>query len=200
MASKEIVFATNNQGKLSEARSVLTQVDFAVKSLNDFPHLKDIDDIPETGDTFESNALIKAKFVVARVSKPVFADDSGLEVQALNKLPGVNSKRWVDGSDLERNIYLLQQLENQTNRQAQFTTVLCYMASAEAEPIYFSGTVLGMISERIVGERGFGYDSVFIPDGFEITFAEMSQAEKNKLSHRGRALEKLVAYLNSMNE
>lgn len=189
----EFIFATNNKHKLSEIQS-LAENSFELKSLAD---MNCFEDIPETADTLEGNALLKAEFVYNRFGKSCFADDTGLEVEALNGQPGVYSARYAGNNhDFEANIdKLLVELAGKTNRTARFRTVIALIINNKA--LYFEGIVDGVITTERKGEKGFGYDPVFLPEGFDKTFAEMTLEEKNAISHRARAVNKLVEYLKS---
>ena len=162
--------------------------------------LKDINcdaDIPETADTLEGNAALKAEYIYKNYGLDCFADDTGLEVEALGGAPGVYSARYAggDGHDSEANMRkLLKELDGEQNRKAQFRTAICLIEQGEEH--LFEGIVKGSIIEQKRGASGFGYDPVFMPEGYEETFAEMGNAEKNKISHRARAVEKLCEYLN----
>lgn len=190
---KKLVFATNNTHKLDEIRAILGD---KIEVLS----LKDINcdaDIPETADTLEGNAALKAEYIYKNYGLDCFADDTGLEVEALGGAPGVYSARYAggDGHDSEANMRkLLQELDGKQNRKAQFRTAICLIEKGEEH--LFEGIVKGSIIEQKRGASGFGYDPVFMPEGYEETFAEMGNAEKNKISHRARAVEKLCEYLN----
>ena len=190
---KKLVFATNNAHKLDEIRAILGD---KIEVLS----LKDINcdtDIPETADTLEGNAALKAEYIYKNYGLDCFADDTGLEVEALGGAPGVYSARYAggDGHDSEANMRkLLQELDGEHNRKAQFCTAICLIEKGEEH--LFEGIVKGSIIEQKRGASGFGYDPVFMPEGYEETFAEMGNAEKNKISHRARAVEKLCEYLN----
>lgn len=186
-----ICFATNNQHKLIEVRSVLGS-DFRVFSLDDI-HCKE--ELPETGNTLEANAHQKAEYVFRRYHQTCFADDTGLEVEALNNAPGVYSARYAGPQrNSEDNIdLLLTNLAGKQNRKARFRTLICWVS--EKETLYFEGKVEGEIIHERRGNSGFGYDSVFVPTGYTKSFAEMTMEEKNQLSHRTRAVEKLIAFL-----
>lgn len=190
---KKLVFATNNAHKLDEIRAILGD---KIEVLS----LKDINcdaDIPETADTLEGNAALKAEYVYKNYGLDCFADDTGLEVEALGGAPGVYSARYAggDGHDSEANMRkLLKELDGKQNRKAQFRTAICLIEQGEEH--LFEGIVKGSIIEQKRGASGFGYDPVFMPEGYEETFAEMGNAEKNKISHRARAVEKLCEYLN----
>ena len=187
---KKIVFATNNLHKLEELRK-LTEGKIEILSLKD---INCNDDIPETADTLEGNALIKARWVKERYGSDCFADDTGLEVDALDGAPGVYSARYAgDNHDSEANMrLLLANLEGKSDRRARFRTVIALIEGCEEH--IMDGVVEGEITLAPSGENGFGYDPVFRPEGFEETFAEMGADQKNKISHRGRAVAKLTDY------
>lgn len=191
---KKIVFATNNKHKLQELRQ-LTEGKFEISGLGD---ICCNDDIPETADTLEGNALIKARWVKDRYGYDCFADDTGLEVEALDGRPGVYSARYAGPEhDSQANMnLLLQQLKGVKNRKARFRTVIALILGDEE--YLFEGAVNGEITEQPSGRSGFGYDPVFQPAGFSQTFAEMSAEEKNKISHRGRAVRRLTDFLFSL--
>lgn len=188
---KKLVFATNNLHKLDEVRSVL---DERIEVLS----LKDIgcwEEIPEDGDTLEENASIKARYVFCQYGHDCFADDTGLEIDALNGRPGVHSARYA-GEDCiaENNIRkVLEEMNDRPDRKARFRTVICLIENGQEK--YFEGVAEGRIIEELRGSKGFGYDPVFVPDGHSDTFAEMTPELKNKISHRGFATEKLIDYL-----
>lgn len=187
----EIIFATNNAHKLSEVQALLGDK-FHLVTLRDCGITEDI---PETADTLDGNASQKSHYLHDRVGKNCFADDTGLEVEALGGAPGVRSARYAtDGHDFEaNNRLLLKNLEGVTNRKARFRTVISLILDGEEH--LFEGIVEGRIAESAAGCGGFGYDPLFIPDGYDCTFAEMSADEKNAISHRGRAVQKLVEFL-----
>lgn len=189
----ELIFATNNLHKLSEIQSLIGD-SFILKSLQ---QIGCTEDIPETEPTLEGNALLKAKYIFDKFGKNCFADDTGLEVEALNGRPGVFSARYAtDGHDFEANIdKVLEELKDIENRKARFRTVIALILEGTVH--YFEGIVNGKIIAVRKGIKGFGYDPVFLPDGYDVTFAEMLLSEKNKISHRARATAKLVAFLNS---
>jgi len=187
----KMIFATHNAHKLEEVSAMLK--DFVnVLGLSD---LDFFDDIPETADTLQENALQKAQFVKNKLGYDCFADDTGLEVDALNGAPGVFSARYAgEPSNSEKNIdKLLDVLKNTDNRTAQFRTVIALLQGNDVQ--YFEGVIRGKIATEQHGKGGFGYDAVFIPDGYDKTFAELSQEEKNAISHRGLAVKKLVEKL-----
>lgn len=193
---KRIVFATNNQHKLQEIREILSP-EFEIVSLKEIGcH----EDIPETGNTLEENALQKARYISERYHISCFADDTGLEVEALGGAPGIYSARYAggEGHDSEANMRkLLSEMEGKENRRARFRTAICLIESGKE--YLFEGIVQGNIIEARRGTAGFGYDPVFQPEGYAETFAEMGNEEKNKISHRARAVQQLVEYLRSEN-
>ena len=193
---KEIVFATNNEHKLSEIRSILGE-EFEVKSLNDIGcH----EEIPEDFDTLEDNAAQKAHYIFDKYHVDCFADDTGLEVEALNGEPGVHSARYAEGTDHDSEANtdkLLQKLDGQDNRNARFRTVIALIQKGEPEAkvSLFQGTVYGVITKEKSGAEGFGYDPIFQPDGYDQTFAELGNDIKNNISHRAHAVSKLAEFL-----
>lgn len=190
----ELVFATNNKHKLEEL-SHLAGAKFKLLSLRE---INCFDDIPETADTLEGNAAIKARYIWDKFGKNCFADDTGLEVEALDGRPGVYSARYAgeEQNPVANVAKLLMELDGKDNRKARFRTVICLIL--EGKEFYFEGIVDGHITLELKGTGGFGYDPVFQPEGFQITFAEMDMAAKSKISHRGRATELLIAYLKSL--
>lgn len=189
---EQLVFATNNKHKLAEVEDILKErVD--ILSLNDIDcH----DDIPETADTLEGNALIKAHYIYDKYHKNCFADDTGLEVEALGGAPGVYSARYAggEGHDSEANMTkLLINLEGEANRKARFRTVVALITDGKEH--LFEGIVEGRIIDERRGGQGFGYDPIFVPDGFDKTFAELGEEVKNSISHRSRAVNKLCEFL-----
>jgi len=188
----ELVFATNNRHKLEEVQAVVGD-QFRILTLADIGCM---DDIPETGDTFEANAAQKSSFVFDRYGYNCFADDSGLEVAALNNEPGVYSARYSGSRDMDRNIdLLLERLGNRPNREARFRTVISLRLGAEE--YFFEGIVEGTIGRERKGAGGFGYDPLFTPSGYTRTFAEMTAGEKNAISHRSIAVARLAEFLQS---
>lgn len=187
---KELVFATNNEHKLQEVRAILGDR-VQLKSLADIGC--DVD-IPETGTTFEENAGLKSKYIVDHYRLDCFADDSGLEVDALNGEPGVYSARYSGSRDMEKNIaFLLEQMKGRTNRQARFKTVISLIIDGQEH--LFEGTIAGEILHAKTGKGGFGYDPIFKPIGYSKSFAEMAADEKNAISHRALAVAKLTDFL-----
>lgn len=188
----ELIFATNNIHKLTEIQSLIGD-NFILKSLK---QIGCTEDIPETAPTLEGNALLKAQYIFNRYGKNCFADDTGLEIEALDGRPGVFSARYAtDGHDFEANIdKVLEELADAENRKARFRTVIALILDGSVH--YFEGIVEGEIIAVRKGIKGFGYDPVFLPYGYNLTFAEMTLEEKNKISHRARAVNKLVDFLN----
>ncbi|OFY69720.1 MAG: non-canonical purine NTP pyrophosphatase [Bacteroidetes bacterium RBG_19FT_COMBO_42_7] len=187
----EIIFASNNVNKIREISNVLGS-SFILLSLKDI----DMDeDIPENELTLEGNALLKARHIFKAAGMNVFADDTGLEVEALNGQPGVHSARFAgENKDSDANIEkLLSLLENESNRKARFRTVIALILNGRE--YLFEGSVAGTIISKRRGKEGFGYDPVFIPEGNTLTFAEMDLDEKNKISHRAKAFESLRLFL-----
>ena len=192
---REIIFATNNSHKLGEVQALL-ECKFALKTLRDCGITEDI---PETAETLEGNALQKAHYVYERTGADCFADDTGLEVDALGGAPGVRSARYAgDEHDFDaNNALLLNNLEGESNRKARFRTVIALILNNKE--YLFEGIVEGKIIDHMTGSEGFGYDPMFVPEGETRTFAEMSADEKNAISHRGRAVAKLVEFLQTEN-
>jgi len=188
---KELVFATNNRHKMEE---VASKINGKLKLLS----LADIgcfDDIAETGLTFRENASIKSNYIFKKYNLDCFGDDSGLEVDALHGEPGIYSARYAGKyNDHEANINkVLEKLKDNLDRKARFKTVISLIWNGEEH--YFEGAVEGIIRRERSGVAGFGYDPIFEPDGYETTFAEMSIEQKNAISHRARAVEKLISFL-----
>ncbi|QEK52011.1 non-canonical purine NTP diphosphatase [Pedobacter aquae] len=189
----QLVFATNNHHKVAEVQSKINQ-QIKVLSLAD---IGCFEDIAETGLTLEENASIKSRYIFGAYQINCFADDTGLEIEALNQEPGVFSARYSGTRDSEKNIDLvLEKLKNENNRKARFRTVISLILNGKE--ILFEGIVNGNIRKERTGTGGFGYDAIFEPEGYNITFAEMDMASKNNISHRGLAVEKLIHYLNSL--
>lgn len=190
----KLVFATNNKHKLEEISAIVGDK-IEILSLND---IDCYDDIPETADTFEGNALQKARYVKEKYGYDCFADDTGLRVVALNGEPGVYSARYAgEPANSERNIdKLLANLKGKTDRRASFIT--CIALTLEGKEHIFYGEIEGRIIDERRGSSGFGYDSVFVPAGYEETFAQMGEEQKNKISHRAKAVKKLSEFLNTL--
>lgn len=187
---KKLVFATNNAHKTVEVRDILAP-NYEVLNLADIGC--DVD-IPETGDTFAENATLKSSYVVENYSIDCFADDSGLEVEALNNEPGIYSARYSGVKNDQVNLeLLLQKMQGVANRKARFKTVISLMQNGQNH--LFEGVINGTIRHEPTGSNGFGYDPIFEPEGYTVTFAEMDLALKNKISHRALAMQQLIAFL-----
>ena len=187
----KLVFATNNQNKVNEIKSLLGE---GVEIVS----LKDIgcnEELPETQETLEGNALQKARYVADNYNVNCFADDTGLEIESLNGAPGVYSARYagVECKAEDNMTKVLAELGDKENRLAKFRTIVALIIKGEEHS--FEGKIDGSITRSKSGSDGFGYDPIFQPNGFDITFSEMSMAEKNAISHRGKAVAKLVAFL-----
>ena len=189
----KLVFATNNQHKLDEVRKVVTG-DIEIISLSD---INCYDDIPETAETLEGNALQKVHYIKERFGYDCFADDTGLEVEILNNAPGVYSARYAGpGHDSEANMNkLLHEMEGKENRQARFRTAIALLLNGEE--YLFEGIVNGFIIEEKRGNSGFGYDPIFVPENYTETFAELGNDIKNQISHRAEAVKKLIDFLSN---
>ena len=187
---KKLVFATHNAHKLEELRAIIKNFDIV-----GLTEIGCHEEIVEDADTLDGNAKIKADFVTNNFHIDCFADDTGLEVDALNGAPGVYSARYAgEGCSYQDNVNkLLEALKGVENRKARFRTVIALNINGEQH--FFEGKVEGVITKEQHGEKGFGYDPIFLPDGFDQTFAEMSMEVKNQISHRGRATQKLVEFL-----
>lgn len=192
MSKIKLVFATNNKNKLKEVQAMLTN--FEIVSLSD---INCFDDIPETADTLEGNAKLKADYITKKFGLNCFADDTGLEVESLNNAPGVYSARYAgENNSSEANITkLLQELNGSLNRKAQFRTAVAL--NIKGKQFIFEGICKGTILTNKQGDSGFGYDPIFMPDGFNKSFAQMEMKEKGAISHRGKAIQKLVTFLNN---
>ena len=193
----KLVFATNNKHKLDEVRKITSRHPVEIVSLAE---INCFDDIPETADTLEGNALQKAHYIQEKFGLNCFADDTGLEVEALNNAPGVYSARYAGpGHDSEANMKkLLHEMEGKENRKARFRTVIALVWNGKTYS--FDGIVNGIITTTKRGENGFGYDPIFIPEGYEQTFAELGNDIKNQISHRAKAVEKLDEFLTQLSD
>lgn len=191
MNKLKLVFATNNANKLKEVQAMLTN--FEIISLAD---IHCFDDIPETANTLEGNAILKANYITEKFGYDCFADDTGLEVNALNNAPGVFSARYAGKeNNAEANMRkLLNELGTNSNRNAQFRTAIAL--NINQKQFIFEGLCEGQILTKKQGSSGFGYDPIFMPNGYTKSFAEMDINEKSSISHRGKAIEKLVTFLN----
>lgn len=192
---KKIVFATNNPNKLKEVINIVGD-NIEIVSLSD---INCFDDIPETQPTIQGNASQKSHYILDKYNVDCFSDDTGLEIEALNGEPGVYSARYAGGKEIsfEENINkVLAKLKNKENRKARFKTVVSLILNGKE--YLFEGIVNGTITKEKKGSSNFGYDPIFMPDGYNKTFAEMSQDEKNKISHRGIVIRKLADFLNNL--
>ena len=189
----KLVLASNNKNKIAEIQQQVG-AQFEIVSLEDIGCFVDI---PETAETIEGNAILKANYVTENFGLPCFADDTGLEIESLNNEPGVYSARYAgEQKNAEDNMNLvLQKLATETNRNAQFKTIIALNINDQQH--LFEGIVKGEITNEKSGNQGFGYDPIFKPENSEKTFAEMDLTEKNTMSHRARAFEKMVAFLNA---
>ena len=190
----KLVFATQNENKAHEIQSLLPEY-FKIISLKD---IRCFDEIPETAETLEGNSLLKASFISEAYNLNCFADDTGLEIEALDNRPGVHSARYAgpDKSAAANIDKVLSELEGKTNRNAQFRTIITLILNSST--FTFEGIVRGEIISEKRGENGFGYDPIFVPEGEIKTFAEMSLEEKNKHSHRARVFQKMIEFLNEL--
>jgi XTP/dITP diphosphohydrolase len=191
----KIVIASRNKKKIEELKRILEGLNIKLLSIDDFPHLEEV---VEDGRTFEENALKKAKYVCDETGLPALADDSGLEVEALEGKPGVRSARYAgenatDEDNIKKLLMEMERISND-NRRARFVCCIALVLPKGDEKIFW-GYVNGMITTQPRGNLGFGYDPIFIPEGYTLTFAEMLPEEKDKISHRKKTLDKLKAYL-----
>lgn len=189
----QLVFASNNKNKIQEIQ-LLVPNSIQIMSLED---IGCFDDIPETANTIEGNAILKANYVTEKYGYNCFADDSGLEIDALNGEPGVYSARYAgepkdDNENIEK---VLVNLKDKTNRKANFKTVICL--NIDGQQHLFTGIIDGKIIDEKIGNNGFGYDPIFVADGYQKTFAELSMEEKSTISHRGKAVRLLIGYLSN---
>lgn len=188
--NNQLVFATNNNNKTLEVCALLAPT-YEILNLTDIGCEVDI---PETGDSFAENATLKSSYVVQNYKLDCFADDSGLEVEALNNEPGIYSARYSGArGDYENMMFLLQKMEGVSNRNARFKTVISLIQNGAN--YLFEGMVYGKLRTAPTGDKGFGYDPIFEPDGYNITFAEMDIEQKNQISHRAIAMKKLIDFL-----
>lgn len=197
----KLLFASSNLHKVKEVKAILGDLEievlFPLDLAKNDPLFSDLDrfDVAETGKNYFENSLIKAKAFAKKTNLLSAADDTGIEVEALDDFPGVKSKRWHKSSDKKRNLALLKKLKNKTNRSARFVTVICLYSPKDNSHCYFKGEIKGKIAFKPEGSEGFGYDSIFIPEGYIQTLAQLGLAKKNELSHRKIALEKLRQHL-----
>ena len=191
----KLVFASNNKNKIQEIQALVPNT-IQIVSLED---IGCTEDIPETADTIEGNAILKANYVTEKYGYDCFADDTGLEVDALNGAPGVYSARYAgEQKDANDNMdKLLSELKDESNRKANFKTVIALNLNGKQN--LFTGIINGKIIEEKIGTNGFGYDPIFVADGYEKTFAELSMEEKSTISHRGIAVKELILFLQKLN-
>ena len=196
----QLLIATHNQGKLAEIRNILADLPVRVLGISDLPPevQSKIVEPEEPFDTYQENAEVKARTIAQIANLPTLADDSGLEVTALPGELGVHSKRFAPGSDADRVSALLERLESAQDRSATFTSVLALYLPEKDETLFFTGKINGEIMHQPTGANGFGFDPVFRPNGYELSFAEMSAEEKNKISHRAIALHAFADWVRSM--
>ena len=187
---KDIMIATSNKGKVREYKSLLEPLGYAVHDLSELDPIE----IDENGSTFQENALIKAKSIKDKCNMTVIADDSGLEIDALNKEPGIHSARYLEGHDYNyKNKVLLERMKGKTDRSARF---VCAIALCdETGDHLFTGVMEGKINDQAAGDNGFGYDPIFFSDDLMMTFGEADSVKKDEVSHRGRALREMIQYL-----
>ena len=192
----KLVFASNNKNKIQEIQALVPNT-IQIVSLED---IGCTEDIPETADTIEGNAILKANYVTEKYGYDCFADDTGLEVEALNGAPGVYSARYAgEQKDANDNMdKLLSELKDKTNRKANFKTVIALNLNGKQN--LFTGIINGKIIEEKIGTNGFGYDPIFVADGYEKTFAELSMEEKLTISHRGIAVKELILFLQKLSQ
>ena len=191
---KELIVATSNKGKINEFDLLFKELSLPIKLIS-FQDLNFFEDVPETGNSFEENALQKAEFVLKKFNIPVVSDDSGLEIKVLNNQPGVRSARYAgeEKDDAKNRKLVLENLKDIKEREARFVCCLCY--HDVSKKVFFEGFLEVKINTAEVGENGFGYDSIFIPQGYSKTMAELSIEEKNKLSHRAIAMKLFGEFL-----
>ena len=192
----KLVFASNNKNKIQEIQALVPNI-IQIVSLEE---IGCIEDIPETADTIEGNAILKANYVTEKYGFDCFADDTGLEVDALNSAPGVYSARYAgEQKDANDNMdKLLSELKDESNRKANFKTVIALNLNGKQN--LFTGIINGKIIEEKIGTNGFGYDPIFVADGFDKTFAELSMEEKSTISHRGIAVKELIFFLQKLSQ
>ncbi|HBD25863.1 non-canonical purine NTP diphosphatase [Flavobacterium sp.] len=192
----KLVFASNNKNKIQEIQALVPNT-IQIVSLED---IGCTEDIPETADTIEGNAILKANYVSEKYGYDCFADDTGLEVEALNGAPGVYSARYAgEQKDANDNMdKLLSELKDKSNRKANFKTVIALNLNGKQN--LFTGIINGKIIEEKIGTNGFGYDPIFVADGFDKTFAELSMEEKSTISHRGIAVKELILFLQKLSQ
>lgn len=191
---RDLFIASANVHKIEEFKHMLEPLGYHIKSINDLPEMIDIE---ETGTTFEENAIIKAQTITDKFNIPCISDDSGLEIDALNKEPGVQSARYLghDTSYDIKNEMLLERMKSETNRACRFVCAIALSVPGK-DAVVFSDTIEGTVATSIEGNKGFGYDPIVYYEPYKTTLANVSEEMKNSVSHRGKALKKLLEYLN----
>lgn len=192
--NRQLLIATRNPGKLRELSTLLVKLPFELLSLDDFPQLAEVD-VDEAGDSYQANAQLKATIYGTHAKALTLAEDSGLEVLALNNFPGLNSDRWLSGTYQEKNLALIAKIDNLGNnvdRSARFVNVTCLYNPSDQSCLFFRGDALGSIAHQPTGSDGFGYDPIFIPQGYNQSLAELGQDIKNQISARAQAIDKLI--------
>lgn len=190
----KLLIASHNENKVHELNYLLASSKIACMGLDE---MNDQDDVDETGKTFIENASIKAHYYAKKYQMPSLADDSGIEVEALNNRPGIYSKRYSGLGDYENNLKLLEELKHSQNRRARFVAVIV-IAFPDGKTFSFEGEVKGHIAHELSGQHGFGYDPIFIPDGYQQSMAALGPDIKHQISHRAKAIEKLKEHLNEI--
>lgn len=190
---KQIVVATHNKGKVHEMNHLLHMEDIQLLTLDDV-HLAKLE-VDETAPTYEGNATLKAKTIADMTKIPTISDDSGIEVEALGGKPGVHSARYIKGSDKDRCVHMLKEMEGKENRNAKFVCAIVYIDPVNNERHVFRGEVKGIIATEMLGDQGFGYDPIFVPEGHHQTMAQLGGELKNQISHRAKAIAGLKAWL-----
>lgn len=190
----KLLLATGNQHKLNEVKAILSPYDIEVLSLKDFDI--SMDSVIEDGDTYKANALIKVNYLKDKVDIPVIADDSGMEIEDMNNQPGIHSARYASmyGGHDKAIEHIEEELKDSKDRKARFICDIA-LANVTKEPIVFEAIVNGSIAKEMHGKQGFGYDPIFVPNSYDKTYAELSEEEKNTISHRAKALMMMVSYL-----
>lgn len=192
--NKEVLLATNNKHKLKEYREMLAPLGFIIYSISDLNLKIDVD---ETGNTYEENAYLKAKALAELSPFPVISDDSGLEITALDNKPGIHTSRFMDEFPSKKDCfdYVINKVNERKNDEARFVCCICYLENKSSKPLYFKGICEGKILPEPCGNKEFGYDPIFMSNQNNLKFGECSDEEKNKVSHRSKALTKLKVFL-----
>ncbi len=193
-----LFFASSNQDKIQEIKTILHSQLPTIKllTLQEKPELTHA--VAETGETYQANALLKAQSYQSLIDLPIITDDSGMEIAAFPKLLGVHSARWHSGTQVEKNLAVLTKLKNLKDRRLSYHCIICLLMPHQS-PVFFTGSCHGQAAFKPSSQTGFGYDPIFIPDGYQQTLTELGSTIKNKLSHRRQALDQLVAYLSQAN-